>query len=514
MGEQLKIEITELDVLSDDELFGDIEDSNVDLERTSTRQRLNEHYGPQLFKYKSYSGTINDIVDLCPAAGIRVEQGFDSVVAWVDTYKVDSLEEITEEPSKEKAEELVSETNQQEDASSDKQQKNDIIKAPAETKEDIIKTKPVVAESQENKASVEAVATAEPKKKSRAESTVPTPTDSTIKPAKPPLKSPATTRENATVAEPPSPKSDKVETKVAIEAHTIPEQIDDVTDTQEQETSQAEIVETDEIQIEELPRLEAMADFEIPEEYFMEEATNESDDQELLDNVFEANEDVLTHQDIEYSTNIHEIANDELLEAEEDDLEIEIGTEVTTDSNGINQVFEQLVSENNQDETMPDLLTIDNQEVETTTDEESDDTVRELLEDLTGEDGGEVLFETLENNEEIDEQVTTTLWVVEKLQQATSAEECYEALADLRAALSELLKGLGYSNADELVERILRHYDIATLHKILLQLQSLMGHNTFAKQMSLPSKNHHAIGGHAVRLLIGSTTEKLLQLAS
>lgn len=61
--------------------------------RNETIRQLVEHYGGQTFQYGNYRGTITDIIDLCPPVGFIVDQGFDTVVSWIDAYKEDLAED-------------------------------------------------------------------------------------------------------------------------------------------------------------------------------------------------------------------------------------------------------------------------------------------------------------------------------------------------------------------------------------------------------------------------------------
>ncbi len=56
------------------------------------------------------------------------------------------------------------------------------------------------------------------------------------------------------------------------------------------------------------------------------------------------------------------------------------------------------------------------------------------------------------------------------LERAKTAKECHEALDALREELTDLLRSLGYTNAEMLSDMVLRRYDIATVKKYLAAL--------------------------------------------
>ena len=94
---------------------------------------------------------------------------------------------------------------------------------------------------------------------------------------------------------------------------------------------------------------------------------------------------------------------------------------------------------------------------------------------------------------------------IEKLEQATSAEECHDNLELIKSELIGLLTMLGYDNPHDIAEQLLRKYDIATLKRFIIILikTSLL---SYKPRPSLASFfDHRKYGAPAVSEVVALT---------
>lgn len=94
---------------------------------------------------------------------------------------------------------------------------------------------------------------------------------------------------------------------------------------------------------------------------------------------------------------------------------------------------------------------------------------------------------------------------IEKLEQATSAEECHDNLAFIKSELMGLLIMLGYDNPYDIAEQLLKKYDIATLKRFIIILikTSLL---SYKPRPSLASFfDHRKYGAPAVSEVVALT---------
>ncbi len=103
-------------------------------------------------------------------------------------------------------------------------------------------------------------------------------------------------------------------------------------------------------------------------------------------------------------------------------------------------------------------------------------------------------------------QASTVIKKIELLENARTAEECHDALQAVREELAGMLFLLGYDNADEIVELLTKRYDVQTLKKFIVSLMRIM---TSAERSAtrhqltpivLPS--HHKCGSSVVRMVV------------
>lgn len=72
----------------------------------STIAELRAYYGDTILHYGKYSGTVEEVIDKCPAALFQVRRGFDSFVSWIDRHQVQGA--VEDENEDEEGKELVS----------------------------------------------------------------------------------------------------------------------------------------------------------------------------------------------------------------------------------------------------------------------------------------------------------------------------------------------------------------------------------------------------------------------
>lgn len=103
-------------------------------------------------------------------------------------------------------------------------------------------------------------------------------------------------------------------------------------------------------------------------------------------------------------------------------------------------------------------------------------------------------------------QATSTLEAIKVLEKASTAEECREALGQVREELVNLLARLGYEDADIIAERLLKQYGLQTLTTYIMRLlnilsssQELLSHQA-VRVASAISPRHYGV--HAVRSIV------------
>jgi hypothetical protein len=534
MGEHLRTELSTTGLIEAssydgmDDLVAELEgDNDQRLEREQTIQRLINNYGGQLFKYGSRSGTVGDIIDLCPAADVVLEQGFDAMVGWIDGYKVDFLEEVTKE--EEQKEEIL----QAEDTSAQKQQeetvndsrkeaKKETVVVPVEKK--IVETEPfqqssgMEGSSSDISVSSEVKAIPSPPEKSVVTTDVDRKVQEPIITAREAIE--AAYASESTIETPKSSVSPDIVT-LSQDIVKLP-----VEKTEEAVEPTAETISllaadspsgVDELPIREPVPVEIKTPLEMPEEFVLEmdvagrKEPDSSNEQEAAIGI-EDDSDTFALPNIEDDPNLETQFGTELLADEERTSDHDPIADTDTadsqeaDSDLFAHIFteipeQSIIESRGADENDLLALPVVQSDLELAPIEggRTEVEISEVLEGLTGGLVIEALsYDPVEN----EQRIAKTLKSVTELQAATSTEECAEALADLRIALRDLLYGLGYDNSDEIVSRAIRQYDMVTLRAILIRLQALMCHDAAVKQSTINHKKHHAIGYHAVRLLV------------
>lgn len=501
MGEQLQTDFNPAgytEAMGEDDLFGDLAqelegDGSQRLEREETIRRLGDYYGGQLFKYGSHTGTVNDIIDVCPAAGVVVAQGFDAMVGWIDSYKIDT----PAEESKPAEEHLEVETTAPE-------QDGDVVPTKQTTEKPVTAlVKPKVGDANP----VQQLNT-------RSDNLSNTPLGPEAK-AIPRYEKPTTTTEDTSVKESTGDTHEPIEVtrisrspqeisqpKVPAEATLSSPKIKDFLVEKESETIEpiAEVTADtplkDNAPARELPSVELIASPEEPKVLATEVSVVEPE--ELINTAANLNS-IRPDDDSELVgpslANINEVHTDEA-----DD---EPPTQTVT------EIFEHSIidDEETSEDRAADRPIIVTELEPTVVDQIKTETeIGAILENLTDIPDSEP---SAYNPAECEKQTARVLVCVQELQHATSAEECNEALAGLHAALRDLLSGLGYDNPDDIADRIIRQYDMETLHAIVIRLQALMRRNATTKPPALVHSKHRVIGYHAVRLLVRSVSRQL-----
>ena len=103
-------------------------------------------------------------------------------------------------------------------------------------------------------------------------------------------------------------------------------------------------------------------------------------------------------------------------------------------------------------------------------------------------------------------QAATVIKKIERLEFVKTAEECREALGELRKELRELLMRLGYEDVEVIVERVLKQYDIITLKQYIALLSQKIEESKMPKTITRHRKvkriSYDRYGSHAVRMLV------------
>jgi len=127
----------------------------------------------------------------------------------------------------------------------------------------------------------------------------------------------------------------------------------------------------------------------------------------------------------------------------------------------------------------------------------------------------EITDETPETRPDIDPvdlyyQLSKTVEKLDMLQVAQSAEDCQEALMEIRLQLIDLLRKLGYANAESIANGLTKKYDVDTLKTYMaLLIESILAQKDVDEPI-LPSSSKHSSLDRFGRAAVG----KVVQLTS
>ena len=113
--------------------------------------------------------------------------------------------------------------------------------------------------------------------------------------------------------------------------------------------------------------------------------------------------------------------------------------------------------------------------------------------------------ETTQNLVELQQRTMVVVEKIEQLEQAKSAEDCQEAVAELQWELTGLLLLMGYMNAMEIAERLVKQYDITQLKQHMMEIvQSLASPERLASRRHVPTRSTswRKCGGRVVSMLV------------
>lgn len=476
-----------------DDLLKDI-GLNNEIDREEVLSQLETMYGGQVFKYGPYQGTVRDIADLCPAFNSVLKQGdVAAIAAWLEANNETSeeeepKEELIDDESQDKEEVDEKDENlKQTDEKKEEQQVPEPKQEKSEKEE--LKTLQKLEETSELEAvesteiENEDVATLNPVQESENRTEAPV---EIIKQDVQDISESELVSEKATITEDQSPKESILEDVVSspenISEIIVDEPIaieNEIEITPEPENIVSEAEETD-INIEneaklptnELESIEgSIAELaqpiegdepegvlphesieeiipEIPKEYF-EETEFQYEKPAIFENSeinFDLEETLIKEDPPTLIDMALELEQESELEPK---LELDPNSETGELVNIINEDQENIFDST---ELVPEITEIISELTQEVPKIELDDKAESHFE-----------FEPLQ----IYQQAYSVVKKIELLEKARTAEECKEALKDLRIELADLLQKFGYTEYDYLVERLIQSYDVATLKKYM-----------------------------------------------
>lgn len=488
---------------------------------------LEQQYGGRVFTYKQYSGTVRELV-ACPHFSLKLEDSVEAAANWLETHD-GTLEDIVEEDENEDGDKEDNEEpqNSVEENQSKPEPEKPVIKEvkPEEHKpepvmaarepaeEPVVEAVTVEIEPETQVAAPAEVVTAEPVREDVArqgthdsasvgvagEVTTQASVEAddwddsadrvigidnnSVTDEK--GKSVAAAVEEMAVGEPkeimiPLPVRDEVEVHIDLGRRAEknpPMQVEDAV------TEEREIGKTDGV----ILQPEVLHDTGDPELAFSHEASEAAagDAQpevdfyaptvvfdgeaeqvnELIDdaetappNISEENDE--TEKEL---MDIAETANNEAMQPEELENVTDISTSETMHQESVDSPLKHVLKN--------EIVTEDLEEIDGFATEQVAETMQiEQIVRLVELVGEQPAGESAVSTKELRGRVMLLVAKIEILEQAKTAEACHEAIAEIREELTALLLLMGYANANELAERLIRQYDIRQLKKHMIAI--------------------------------------------
>ena len=492
------------DLLNADDEYTDIGDQETkNSERSQTIEALIDYYGGQQFYYGGHVGTIIEIIELCPAVGVSLDQGFDAVVRFVSGCEITSEEaERRRNPQKGNVDEEINAAKDDAIEGADKETSGvqsvepSVHKRENSTKRNSYSTTaPQLGEqlsSNTEAAETGAEGSIENKKLVAIEVTD---VDSNI-----------SKREMAEIINPEATTIEKTESTK--EAAIIPEIVVNHEVVQQPEGSDV----TTQNEVEEIHPTPLPAPFETflePPEYTTRENAMELADVREKDiGAFQLPPLDMT----EFEQTPHDISEfiiDDPGASQTDSAEqLREFEPVMTDTNEtalttLEDVFvaDTIIEHGSETAVSPMDVFERTQQIEDRHVEMSQELVIETVADFVGEAPPVYEYEyTLLRNASVE-----VIEKIELLEQAKTAEECSERLQEIHSELQALLELLGYEDAERIARRLVSQYDT----KILKQFIANLLQSFSALELPLPSAvstsilpHHHWFGQRVVEKLV------------
>ena len=465
-----------------DDLLKDI-GINTEVNREETLSQLEVMHGGRVFAYGQYSGTVREIADSCPAFNFVINNGVEAAAAWLEANdEVEEIsedepednEELVEEPESKKEADKIQEEQQTSEKEPEKIEKKTEKKLEKETPEI---TEPVKLVEVKKDEDITSIATKESEAKNKdvalknkEDFKEPNKIEikaETIEVAKDQNLEEAVDRVEEVTSNPELEFEDILDS-----SENMPEIIEDEPEVLEDKLTEnieneAKISETEEIEpskpikkpaLEIVQPLDKIEPKEKQNLELIEEVAPESTEQTLEETEIQDEEPVI-------SENPEKVLDSEEALVEEDQPTI------------IDRVLESELEQQSEpelelqpDDSIPevgelvDIINEDQENVFDTT--ELVPEITEIISELTQEVPKIELDEEFEPIQ-IYQQASSVIKKIELLEKARTAEECKEALKDLRIELADLLQKFGYTEYDYLVERLIQNYDVATLKKYM-----------------------------------------------
>ncbi len=492
--------------------------------REETIEQLNDHYGDQLFQYKKYNGTIQTIIDLCPAVQYIVGQGFDAMVAFVDKYKVD---EIVKEPEEEKKPETeVVEQKQNDDVKDNSEvkskeepvQKVEQEKATKDTPSQSVEASnkseaiesDIVSKGESRSAKDQSVSTAVLKKDTFQK---PEPKVTTIEVIEEVVETPEVVQDIKPVVVVQMPEV------IPIAPEVDDSQGSDISKREPEPTRIDAVIEPNVVERTEVP--EALKPVELSE------LSIEPQSEEIIE----------SHQDVRVETIREAIETEddkqedltEILLAETKDERVELNTSFEDDE--ITELFEDWQELAKQKAPFDVVLAAITDQLEETIGRDDQFTDGNDIADESNEFNMVVadLYkdETLndESNSELDEllkkearpelyamltAVQSAKKTVEQLYEAKTKEQCQFYIEQLVQDLVIILRGLGYENPEKIIRDFLNTHSAESLYALIKELEASLRHamwHDVRRQQAYKANHRHARLGKFVSYIMNSVLE-------
>ncbi|MDB5183775.1 MAG: hypothetical protein JWO07_456 [Candidatus Saccharibacteria bacterium] len=491
-------------------------------DRSETEQLLIDKYGNQQFRYGIHSGTIRDMIALCPAVATELNKGFSKVVEFIDAYKIDTVDK--DDKNEDDTEKVATSQEPEPEKAADAPQ---LVTADAATqnKVEVVQTPRTeeVSRQQNGAAEIAQVADVEAVQDMPADVAIEAiVVDSAVEQRSGSNLAAAVAQRETLQQETSGPETASVEMGDTTPPILIPElPLPIVKLYEEVEPVSVEDEEPSEIAVVPLPHFiedmkfeDEVAVAEVPVLKNSEAAEGRFVTKNLASDIGdfhipgmvvgldEPGPETLGEAEPAIAGEYWVDDDDEIEDAPENFVAAELGNDEDSPVERAETTPEVTAETRRVSEPKPDVV-----RTETVEDngEIIDDAPAEIVAKIVELIGIHPDEATEPEPEEAKRRITTIIEKIDVLERAETAEDCQEALLEVRVELAGLLALMGYRNADQLAEWLTRNYDIKQLRKYMSAiLQSLTSPersatlSTHIQNTTSPSK----FGSRAVRMLV------------